>query len=69
MTKDKKILLPQYHGYGEKAAAKRVGTIIIIEDKGTVIDLVFYTYSFDTGTASGVGKDNKGNVYRVYTYC
>lgn len=55
------------YGFGEESNAKPVGTMILIGDNGTVIDVVFYTFSFDKGTASGVGKDNKGNVYRIFT--
>ncbi len=55
------------YGFSKKSNAQPVGTMVLVGDFGTVIDLVFYTFSFDKGTASGVGKDNKGNVYRVYT--
>jgi len=54
------------YGFSENVHAVPVGTMILQGDKGTVIDIVFYTFLYDRGIASGVGKDNKGNVYRVY---
>ena len=54
-----------WSGYsvGNKPGENR-GQAIIIGDRGTVIEIEFYTGS---GTASGFGlaKDNKENIYRV----
>ncbi len=40
------------------------GTAVLTGDKGTVLDLV-YTVDSRTGHGSGVGKDNKGNEYKI----
>lgn len=40
------------------------GTAVLTGDKGTVLDLV-YTVDSATGHGSGVGKDNKGNEYKL----
>lgn len=40
------------------------GTAVLTGDRGTVLDLV-YTVDSATGHGSGVGKDNKGNEYKL----
>lgn len=40
------------------------GTAVLTGNKGTVLDLA-YTVDSATGHGSGVGKDNKGNDYKI----
>jgi len=59
------------YGFSKDAQARPVGTGIIVGDKGTVIELVFYhrstdVRSSDLQTADGVGRDNHGHYYRVF---
>jgi hypothetical protein len=55
------------YGYGESLNADPVGSLVLVGDKGTTIDCVFYSVTYNNGTnASGVGKDNDGNIFRIY---
>ena len=60
------ISFAEIYGFSKNAVANPVGSMVLLGNKGTIIDVVFYTFVYDRGTASGVGKDNKGNIYRVY---
>lgn len=59
------------YGFSKDVPAKPVGTGIIIDNNGTVIELVFYHCSYDLRSndihsADGIGRDNNGNYYRVF---
>jgi|ERR1041385_305182 hypothetical protein len=59
------------YGFTKDTQAKPVGTGIVVSDKGTVIELVFYHYSTDIRngelqTADGIGRDNNGRYYRIF---
>ncbi len=53
------------YGYGKDSNAKPVGTGILVGNKGTVIEIVFYRISSDL-SGDGVAKDNSGRYYRVF---
>lgn len=54
------------YGFGYDSNATPVATAILVGNKGTVIEIVFYTLNIDKGSGDGVGKDNQGNWFRVY---
>ena len=54
------------YGFGQDSNATPVATAILVGNKGTVIEIVFYTLNIDKGSGDGIGKDNQGNWYRVY---
>ena len=56
----------QVYGFGPASDAKPVGTATLIGDKGTVLEIVLYSINLRSGFGNGVGRDNKGNWYRVY---
>lgn len=70
------ILLPEYkffsdslikiYGYSEKSSVSPVGFLVLSGDKGTVIDVIFYMFYYERGIATGIGRDNKGNVFRAF---
>ncbi len=54
------------YGFGKNSDAKPVGTGIIIGDKGTVIEIIFYDIQGELKSGDGIGRDNNGKYYRVY---
>ena len=54
------------YGFGQDSNATPVATAILVGNKGTVIEIVFYYLNIDKGSGDGVGKDNQGNWFRVY---
>ena len=64
---DKKMTdLAEAYGYGKNSQAKPAGTGILVGGTGTVIEIVFYRISGDLQTGDGVGRDNKGQYYRIF---
>lgn len=58
--------LAEAYGFGKNSQARPVGTGIIVNNNGTVIEIVFYRISYDLQTGDGVGRDNKGRYYRIF---
>jgi hypothetical protein len=56
---------PEVYGYGPDSDAKPVGTAVGVGNRGTVLEIVLYSANLQDGDADGVGRDNKGNWYRV----
>jgi hypothetical protein len=56
----------ELYGFSKEAPAKPAGTAILVGDKGTVIEIVFYKIGYQFQFGDGVGKDNKGRRYRVF---
>ena len=57
---------PEEYGFGTESRAAPVGTATLHGDRGTVIEVVFYTINSPYQHADGIARDNKGNRYRVY---
>ena len=55
-----------YYCLGKNSNAHPVGTGVIVDKDGTVIEIVFYRFSSDYQTGDGVAKDNKGKYYRIF---
>ena len=58
--------LAEEYGFGTNSDAKPVGTAILIGDKGTVIEVIFYKVDPEKKNGDGIARDNEGNIYRVY---
>ena len=58
--------LAEEYGFGENSDAKPVGTAILIGNQGTVIEVIFYKVDSQKKNGDGIGRDNEGNIYRVY---
>jgi hypothetical protein len=56
---------PEVYGYGPDSDVKPVGTAVGVGNRGTVLEIVLYSANLRDGDADGVGRDNKGNWYRV----
>jgi hypothetical protein len=55
----------EVYGYGPNSDAVPVGTGVAIGNRGTVVELVFYRANLRDRDGDGVGRDNKGNWYRL----
>ena len=58
--------LAERYGFGKNTDARPVGSAVMIGDKGTVIQIIFYQADPNLNAGDGIGSDNKGNFYRVY---
>ena len=55
------------YGFGANSNAQPVGTGTVVGNRGTVIELVLYSYRDQPEVhADGIGRDNRGNWYRVH---
>ena len=54
------------YGFSKKSTVSPAGFLTISGNKGTVIDVIFYMFYYERGIATGIGKDNKGNVFRAF---
>ena len=58
--------IAEEYGFGKNSGAKPVGTGIIVGSEGTVIEIIFYDVQGQLKSGDGLGRDNNGNIYRVY---
>ncbi len=56
---------PEVYGYGPNSNVGPIGTGIVVGNRGTVLEIVLYSANLRDGDGDGVGRDNKGNWYRV----
>ena len=54
------------YGFGKQYPAKPVGTGILLDDNGTIYNMVFYSANIWSGYADGVAKSNSGQWYRIH---
>ena len=55
------------YGYGEGTFVQPVGSATLVGQRGTVIEIVIYSYYYYHGVhGDGVGRDNHGNWYRIH---
>ena len=55
------------YGYGDGAYVQPVCSATLVGEKGTVIEIVIYSYYYYHGVhGDGVGRDNHGNWYRIH---
>ena len=57
---------PNLYGYSKNARVRPMGTAVILSNKKTMIEIVFYNVDVTERRGDGIGKDNHGNLYRVY---
>ncbi len=56
---------PEVYGFGKEIPVAPVGNASMIVD-GKIVEVVLYQLNRATLSGSGIGKDNEGNLYRVY---
>lgn len=57
--------LAKVFGFAPGSAARPMAVATLIGDRGSVLEIVFYALDVETGTGSGVARDNRGNWYIV----
>lgn len=57
---------PELFGYSSNIRVNPIGNATLMVGKSKVIEIVFYSMNRIDDSGSGVGKDNEGNLYRVY---
>lgn len=66
----KKILInnnfPELFGYSNNAKVTPVGNAVVMIGDEKIIEMIFYQLNYSALSGSGIGKDNLGNIYRVY---
>lgn len=60
------ITWSELYGFGGDTPVVPVGSAMLVGNRGTVIQVVFYRFKMKKWMGDGVAKDNRGNVYRVY---
>lgn len=67
LDQDRAKIWAERYGFGSGADARPAGTGTMVGNRGTVIEIVLYSYSDQPDVyADGIGHDNSGNWYRVH---
>jgi len=56
----------EIYGFSSGAEAKPVGTATLIGNKGSIVNIVFFSADTHRGVADGIARTNKGTWYRVH---
>ena len=54
------------YGFTRNANVAPLGTATLVGNKGTVVEIIFFNLNYQYSYGDGVGRDNKGNKYRVH---
>ncbi len=66
LAKDLEKSFPELYGFGKTTNVTPQGSATLVATNGLVIEIVFYKLLIPEQIGDGIGKDNKGNFYRVY---
>lgn len=61
-----KNTFPELYGFSRNSRAEPIGSGVILSENGLLIEIVFYRVDFNKRIGDGIGRDNKGNIYRIY---
>ena len=57
---------PELFGYSTNVQVTPIGNATLMIGKSRMIEIVFYSINKIDDSGAGIGKDNDGNIYRVY---
>lgn len=56
----------EIYGFSPGSDARPVGTATLVGDKGSIVNIVFFSADTHRGVADGIARTNKGKWYRVH---